>query len=300
MVTFVTALYDIGRERSERPEHTKFDDYFSLAEELFSKIQNCNFVIYTTANLKGRFEGKERVKVIVVEKELLTSFRYISRVKESPVAKSGHQKKDTPEFLCLMNSKFQMLYNTISSSNDSLFFWIDIGLSKVVKNIEVLSWVSRLNVDKVKLMAMNYTSSLEIVNRKQLYEGLRFKVAGGLFGGPRDKLLRLCELISEEQIRYNFCFFDQEVLGVIGSSNPDLVSFYVGDYGSLVSNLFGSFENPERILAFLRQLNGETNLHTRRTYEYLVTDTEIRARIHESPYKTEILREIGVFRDSSK
>ncbi len=76
-------------------------------------------------------------------------------------------------------------------------------------------------------------------------------MAGGLFSGSADNMLKYSELFknkTEEIYNDNWYQIDEAVMTIVNRENPDLFDLYYGDYTGIVSNYLYPIHNIDLIL----------------------------------------------------
>lgn len=236
--TFVSCFYDIGRKHDE--DKYKFESYFVWIEKLFSL--DIKLVFYTSQQLYSKINSLNKTKNIFIlifdeiplfkEKERL-SLNWNKFITNNP-------KKDTLEFAILTHSKFYFLEQSIKLDyyNTKYFAWIDAGISKVVKNIEILPKLSQFN-DKIKICQINNFTFAQVRN-PNFYLQTRYGVAGGFFTGSKENMLILIEKINkvrEELLSKHSVFgLEQEYISRILFDEPELFFPYYGDFDTIFTN----------------------------------------------------------------
>src|SRR5581483_9387197 len=133
--------------------------------------------------------------------------------------------------------KFDLLDEVIASNpfHTNHFAWIDFGVGHIASAPVTLPEPS----DRVAVLQMRPVAAAEVQDRREFYKYERGRLAGGFFRGGRDAMLALgaafrAELATlfTEGSRTN----EQAVLNYLSARNPELFSFYYGDYPSVLTN----------------------------------------------------------------
>jgi hypothetical protein len=136
----VTCFYDIYN----KPEN--FTKYF----DLFYKIGNSGIpiILFTAPNLVEHFKVFSSVNVIGLD---LKSFELynLCMAYNGELPNIRCPKKDTKEFLSLMNSKIEFVLKASEISDNDTFVWVDFGILKIINNIE------------------NFINKLKLINEKK-------------------------------------------------------------------------------------------------------------------------------------
>lgn len=118
----VTCYYDIYN----KPEN------FSKYIELFSTLANSGIpiILFTTPDITVTFPN---VRVIHVALETFELYS-IGMKYNGALPPNRDPKKDTREFLSLMNTKIEFIAKAAELVEDDTFMWIDFGILKIVHN----------------------------------------------------------------------------------------------------------------------------------------------------------------------
>ena len=119
-----------------------------------------------------------------------------------------NKPKDTYEYMVLMNSKIEFMYDTIQHNpwNSTHFAWIDFNVAHVFKNIpetqEYLKLIgnSRLTRDFLLIPGCWYSllpdSSDEAI-RKSVLDTIHWRFCGGFFIGDKQSIIQFYDLYQE-------------------------------------------------------------------------------------------------------
>lgn len=230
----VSCLYDIGRVKSEHPKnHTPLDDYVETMKKLLA-VTGVQFVIFTENKYLSYFTEYKNVIVFCISKEYFLPFKNVQLSRELP--RGSDPKKDTPEFMALTQSKFFFLQFAMKNFPDEKFFgWIDIGISKVAENIELLSGRFWDTTKKVRMMMLNWISERETSDRKEFYSCLRYKIAGGFFYGPRDKMEQFTNRCITEILTARFYPSEEQAMAYVFRKNINDYDYFVSDFRDIVT-----------------------------------------------------------------
>lgn len=249
-ITFVTAFFDIGRKTEEPLQ--KYDNYFAWITKLLELPINLCF--YTTQDIHDKlvYTPRSNLKFIITDK--IPMFDKLSQIKTIwPSYITNNREKDTAEFACLSHSKFHFLKQAIEDNpfNSTHYGWIDAGLLKIAKEAELIPLLNP--PDKVKLLLMNYINKDEVLN-PAFVRTCRYKIAGGLFIGPKAMMKEFTEEIINlaiEDINKGNFGLEQEYMAIIYCRRRELFSPYYGDFCDLIYNYNMCQRNkwlPERVL----------------------------------------------------
>lgn len=223
-ITFVTALYELGRKKDEY----SLNRYIQLFNNLLSLP--LKFIVYTTSEIRARLTPNENTFFVLDE-----PIPYIDKLPEISESWSRNYRttnldKDTAIFGCLTHGKFYWLNDSINKyCKTKNIAWIDAGIIKAAFNVELLPTLNATN--KIKMMALNYASRAEIQDPGFVYE-CRYKVAAGFFVGPMELMRIFCQKIMSFKIEG----LEQEYMTIVLYNNRYLFDLYYGDFCDLFRN----------------------------------------------------------------
>ena len=258
--TIVSALYDIRNNNLDG--NKTIDKYIDLSKDFLltlpfpiiifiNKNKNTYNLIYNfrkklnlldktciiTEDYKNTFYYKDIAKLY----ELQTKFNIINI----------NKKKDTPEYIISQYNKFYFLEEAIELNlfNSSHFIWMDFGINHVALNTELINeWIFKIP-DKIKQLCLNpFVETIEI---KKYFEFIHHNIAGGLFTGSKNNIIKYCELYKrKKQEIYNEGWYqlDEAIITIIHKENPELFELYYGDYQGIISNYLSPIHNIDLIL----------------------------------------------------
>jgi hypothetical protein len=240
-ITFVTAFFDIGR-KTDDPSN-KFENYFERINALL-KIP-INLYFFTTQDMHDKlvYEPRPNLKFMIVE--AIPYFDRLPQVEQIwKTYITDNPTKDTPQFVCFTHAKFQFVKRAIEANpfDSTHYAWIDAGLFKVATHGERLPQLTTPN--KIKLMVLHYIGKNEVLDPNFILT-CRYKIAGGLWIGPKDLMLRFIDLmieVVETDLAQNRLGLEQEYMAIIYRRHPDLFDPYYGTFADLILN----YERCER------------------------------------------------------
>jgi hypothetical protein len=213
--TFVTALYEIQREKNDNRN-------FSMYQEWFSKTLTVPvpMVIFTEEKNRHIVEGVRKglpTKVICTSLHDVPFYYTVDDVKRiinhTPfkyrIVHPNALENTCYEYIPLIQSKFKWVMHAIEHNyfQTELFFWIDAGLSRFM-TFDMSSVVfNRMLIDEIDKNKMLY---FQIGRQRELYDILNNpeKIHGyvgsntnfimaGFFGGDKSLLYDVCKESSE-------------------------------------------------------------------------------------------------------
>ena len=164
---------------------------------------------------------------------------------------NGNVKQETPMYIVLNNNKFDFMETAIKINpfNSKHFIWMDFGINHVALNTEIIhEWIHAVP-DKIKQLCIN--PYIENIDDKTAFQYIYHHMAGGLFSGSSENLLKYCELFKQktEQIyKEDWYQIDEAVMTIVNRENPELFTLFYGDYQGIISNYLYPINNIDLIL----------------------------------------------------
>jgi hypothetical protein len=164
---------------------------------------------------------------------------------------NGHIEHETPMYIILNNNKFDFIESAIQLNpfESSHFIWMDFGINHVALNTErIHEWICKIP-DKVKQLCIN--PYIENTPDKQMFQCIYHHTAGGLFTGSASNLLQYAALFknkTEQIYAEDWYQIDEAVMTMVQRENPDLFSFFYGDYNGIISNYITPLHSVDIIL----------------------------------------------------
>jgi hypothetical protein len=244
MVTLVSSLYDIDREKFDG---RKFEQYLEWFEKTLKL--NCLFIVFGPESLKDFVKNVDRgnSEIVFIESKIEDCLYYkFKRDMDLILSSSDFIEKmsDTNRIECksslysiVQYSKFEWMEkaSSINPFNSEYFIWVDAGLSRFFDNLDLSktypSQENRLillnNKDKILLQVFS-SSYPDLFNAENLDDGYfydnRSYVMGGMFGGGKEIIKEVNEIIIakfEENLKKNVVNNEQIMLGYLYKKYPD-------------------------------------------------------------------------------
>jgi hypothetical protein len=174
----VTCYYDIY----DTPD--KFMEYVSSFYELGNS--GIPIIVFTDPSLVSSFRNfPDTVKIIGMPLDFFELYS-IGMAYHGELPLYRNVKKDTKEFLSLMNTKIECILRASEICEDSTFVWIDFGILKIIKDrssfLEKLRMVHQHSFSKVLIPGCwSPTSPFYI-------DSVHWRFCGGLFIIPREHI----------------------------------------------------------------------------------------------------------------
>ncbi len=234
-ITFVTALYDIDRERSG--DGRRFEDYLNWIDKTLSV--DVNFIVFTESKVVPFIPKKSNIRLIETKIEDIPLFylkHKIDSILTNETYKSNIQDPQRIECkLSLYNiiqySKFEWLKKSIVENyfKSDYFFWIDAGCSRFFDGIKN-SFPNESKMPEKFLIQGNINTSKIIINDEYKWRS-DCVLVGGFFGGPNKFVIEVSEKIIDylhkEMINKNIINNEQIALALVCSRYPELFKIFI-------------------------------------------------------------------------
>ena len=246
-VTIVTAFFDLaGIENNQ--QRRSCDDYLKHGKYVMGLDVNLVIFIdpihveYCQQQRKGK---EDKTKIYPVKFQELENFNYLEHIRinrtNNPVCNAS-AIKDTPSYIVLTWSKFEMLKKTINDNplNSTHFAWLDFGISHVAN----LTYVETDNVfknlkDKVSIEMLKPITQQTIQDRKHYFSYIPGHLAAGYITGGKETLSKLIDYFEQEChtiLAEGFGPSEEQIMPILCMKYPELFEFYFGDYDGVLSN----------------------------------------------------------------
>ena len=235
MITIVTALYNINREREG--DGRPFHDYLKWLPETLSL--SCNYVIYTEIGVVPYIPKQPNIKVVVTSPDeiplyhkqghiqsILSDRTYLSQIKHPTRVECV-----LPMYTVIQYSKFEWLKRTIKENpfGSSFFFLMDAGCSRFFDGLSK-SFPNHNNLPPKFLIQGNVNT-----NRIPIDEHYKWMsdcvLVGTFFGGPTEYVTKVSDLtlkfLQEEMLDKNMINNEQIALAFICKREPSLFNIYI-------------------------------------------------------------------------
>lgn len=256
--TFVTSLYDIGRERWPHFSRS-YDSYLRRFSHLLAV--EIPLVVFGERILKPLVMQHRKgmtspTRFVTRPFSLLPTWRHRLRVEcvfDSRAFREDNDKLEHPEtfsadYLLLMHSKLPLLRHVMDRNpfNTSHFFWIDAGYA-AVSDDDTISDVKKVNIPPGKqwrpesLLSLSHAVTYiqlnepaQYVNVTQLHKRrLSPAMAGGFFGGAQKVMTYYAALYNKcllKQLTEGELMEDQGTALQVYFEHPSMFNLVKGDW----------------------------------------------------------------------
>jgi len=186
----------------------RFDRFFKLVE---TGIQICVYVDESGEELLQQCVElfPDTIRIMRVMNIYDTRIHKLCEQYDSiNLPQSRNKPKDTYEYMVLMNSKIEFMYDTIQKNpwNSTHFAWIDFNVAHVFKNIpetqEYIKLIGNARITREFLLIPGCWYSLlpdssDEVIQKSVLDTIHWRFCGGFFIGDRQSIVQFYDLYQE-------------------------------------------------------------------------------------------------------
>jgi len=191
-LTFVTAFIDISS--TQQSFHWRFEKFKEVAA---TGIHIC---IYISAIFEKVIEDMtreyENIKIMkVLEMEDLWCYKTAKTI-EYKLPENRNPAKDTANYMLLMNSKAELLYDAIQTNpfESTHFAWLDFNIAYIFKNPRTVDFLKQLAVlpfSEKTLIIPGCWGAVKREKRQEILKGICWRFCGGFLLGDKDSISEL-------------------------------------------------------------------------------------------------------------
>jgi hypothetical protein len=198
--TFVTAFYNLHESHFEvRSIETIVSNFKKIA---VSGIPICLYLSNDFAHVQSELSEFENVKVMnttfgtVENGETLSDLQVakISNETSCTLPPNRNIKKDTKNYMILMNSKIEFVHDVMEQNPFATeqFAWIDFGIMYIIKDEEKvlnhLKTISNTELNSDLLFPVCWNLDTSKINVPFIFERIHWRFCGGFFIGKKEAL----------------------------------------------------------------------------------------------------------------
>lgn len=271
-ITIVTCLYDIRKkEGSTAVGNKNLDDYLRLGERMLTGAQ-LPMVVFTddariadhVRRVRQRQPQPTEVVWLPFEETLFyADLSVLQRRMGGFTIANWNRDKDTPLYVILNNNKFDFMRRAVAANyfQTGFFMWVDMGVQHCADATDeewagvASTWPSILAQypDRIHQLRVHTVLRPDGVSWKDYFRYIYHHVAGGVFGGRADVVLRYADLFCAQWRRMldeeGWWQLDEAVMTVVAEENPQMFRFFHGDYDGIIAN----FATPRKSFFLVRQ-----------------------------------------------
>jgi hypothetical protein len=235
--TFVTALYQISREKYDNRSYKEYQEWFKrtltipVPMVIYTELANKDIiesvrvgldtkVIYTSVENVPFYHTKDKIRDIITKSDFKNRILHPTTLENRCF-----------EYIPVVNSKFAWMKDAIENNyfNTDMFFWIDAGLSRFFQfdigdgcfNSDLIQRINQENRVYIQI-GKKYEFDCMMNNKMSLDEAIgkniNFMMAG-FWGANKDILLEICkkgcDMYIEEYIKKERADNEQVLFGFI-------------------------------------------------------------------------------------
>ncbi|HSW76992.1 MAG TPA: WlaTC/HtrL family glycosyltransferase [Candidatus Saccharimonadales bacterium] len=251
--TLVTAYFNLTKCPDASDDIKKRDQSYYLQHAYSTLSLPHNLVVYCDAEsyplinqirptyLKSRtvyiIKQFDEFKIDDIQFEL-----WRNKITESRFNKIKSNTRNTPSYYLFCLSRYIMLQEVMKNNyfHSTHFAWINICIQRMgINNVRLLPLALSVNRDQFSTCYINYLPKDVVNDNEDFWRVGACTMCSGFFTGRADYMQRFCTILLEK-----FIYFlkklkshaDEQLYSPIYFENPDLFSFYYGDYTSMISN----------------------------------------------------------------
>lgn len=242
-LTFVTSFYKIYEQLDE----SFLDNFLKFAKK------GAPIILYLDSQCsswESQLTVYSNVKVIydIQFNDLLVTKLFPKA--ETTLPTSGNPKKDTYEYLVLMNSKLEWMTHAIQHAQTKNLAWIDFGMLKIVKNFEA-AWtkLTQVHVPLEKVLipgCYNHTDPHEAISM----DAVHWRFCGGLIFGTTETIQKFHGLSTKKLEEFSAAkklTWEVNIWSYIERQTLDFFQWYAADHNDSMFN----FPIPKKVMVIL-------------------------------------------------
>lgn len=264
-LTFVTALFDIGRGDIDEGFRRSFSHYLECFERLLEATKDYPLVVYIepqNESIVWKHRSRDNTKVVVKTLDYLKAFPFFDDVQkirqdESWINRAGWIPGSPQASLELYNplvmSKQFMLNDAslFDFFDTKYFFWIDGGLNNTVQLSSYMNdeFVNKLQtkLNRVRYVAFPYDGTVEVhgFEKSRMNElagaETEYVCRGGIFGGSKEYINRLNDVyynLLHSTLKSGYMGTEESIFTILSYKHPELCDVSLIDSNGLVYKFF--------------------------------------------------------------
>lgn len=194
---------------------------------------------YYNLYIDNKYKNIENITWIFTKYEDLLYSNYTNSLERKISNYNVNLEKDTNSYFILMCNKTEFIEKAIKHDPDyNNYVWIDFGINYITKNNNTLKNIENFKIyDNIRTCVINKNKYFE-----EPYWTINWRFAGGILGGPKDKLLIFAALMrdvcNEYITKYNALLWEVNLWNVIENRYTDLNLFdtYYGNHNDSIIN----------------------------------------------------------------
>jgi hypothetical protein len=267
-ITFVTGIWDLGRENASDGWSRSFDHYINHFINLLKELKDHNLIIFIDQSLEDlvwKYRDKNNTRIYYHSKKEFNGsffpfFDKVQQIRNDPqwYNQVGWLKDSTQASLEYYNpmvmSKMFLLHNAkcYDPFNSEYFYWIDGGLNNTMSlgyfnNNTVINNLIKLS-DNFLFIAFPYETSTEIhgfnIDAMKKYcnsENVNRVARGGFFGGHKDSISNANQLyysLLNDTLNNNYMGTEESIFTIMTYLDPSTYHYEMIEDNGLIYYFF--------------------------------------------------------------
>lgn len=266
-ITFVTGLWDLERDKIEGFSRD-FSIYTDSLNLILEKIDNVNFVIYTTREIASKLKVKKNFKFVYRDLEHFDNFQFLEKTEKIRSKKEWYSQarwlENSPQaklkyYNPIVMSKMFMLHDAkcYNFFNSDYFCWIDAGLSMTV-DPENIKYAIKKGVndflERFFFICYPYETDTEIhgFNKEAIdhysNDNVKYVCRGGFFGGHKNRISLINDFYYktlDETLNHGFMGTEESVFTILSYRYLNHIDKVFIEENGLVGKFFSDVLNDK-------------------------------------------------------
>ena len=207
------------------------EEYIKHGIKLLKLPQNkVIFIDEKIFNLLEKYQNKQTILIKTKIEDL-----YLNKYKLQPEINTDNPKKDSYDYFSIQCNKTEWVREAINKNffNTEQFIWIDFGIYHILSDIPIINKIyDKVRIANIWNLNINYNCDIN--------KDICWYLAGGVFGGKKDKLLEFANLVKNKCTEYveekQHLMWEVNIWYLIWKENKELFNPYVADHNSSIIN----------------------------------------------------------------
>jgi len=225
-LTFITAFYKIYDDINE----SYINNFLELSKTGY------NIILFLDPQLIKYTQKLNRSNVTIID-----DIQFVNN-DDRPLPKFRDIKKDTREYISLMNRKLDFMVISLPFVKTPNIAWIDFGITKIFKNIEqTLEKLQYINIPFDKVLIPGCIPRKQECN----VDHVHWRFCGGIFFGSTSVIEKFHTYSKE--IRTDVLTWEVNVWALVEQKYPHFFQWYKGDHNDTIFD----FPRKKKIIAII-------------------------------------------------
>lgn len=222
--TYVTAFYTLYTEpRGYDEPDDKYLEYF----ETFLKFGYTTILFYDPSHKRWLETLKQYKNLTIVDTVTFDDLK-LNKPKELPATRN--EKKDTFEYLVLMNSKTEFVQRASEIASTDNLAWIDFGITKLLRDpVTAYNRLKHVRIPENKVLIPGC-----IERRPVGLDNINWRFCGSLFFCNKTTIAQFHSLVTKILTHQQKNTWEVNMWALTEQANPDLFQWYKGDHNDSI------------------------------------------------------------------